>query len=73
LALAAISQARVDGRLSSQGESRLLMRLLTEWAVQSSLDALNSICPPAGRLHAGPAATGLPDRPLSRSIEPALT
>jgi hypothetical protein len=73
LALAAISQARVDGRLSSQGESRLLMRLLTEWAVQSSLDALNPICSPASPLPAGRVATGLPDRPLSREIQSALT
>lgn len=41
LALAAISQARVDGHLSSAGESGLLQRLLTEWAVKSSLAALD--------------------------------
>lgn len=37
LAFAAISQARVEGQLSPEGESRLISRLLLEWAVKSSL------------------------------------
>lgn len=39
LALAAISQARFDGKLTSEGESSAIQRLLTEWAVRSALDA----------------------------------
>ena len=37
LAFAAISQARVEGKLSPEGEARLISRLLLEWAVKSSL------------------------------------
>jgi hypothetical protein len=37
LAFAAISQARSEGRLSPEGESRLISRLLIEWAVKSAL------------------------------------
>jgi hypothetical protein len=68
LALAAISQARIDGRLTSQGESRLLMRLLTEWAVQSSLNALNRPCLPAG-----PAPAVSPARRPAPSFATAFT
>jgi hypothetical protein len=38
LALAAISQARIDGKLNSESESRAIERLLTEWAVRSALE-----------------------------------
>ncbi len=50
LTLAALSQARVDGRLSPEHESQALQRLLTEWAVQSALKAAEaSAAAPAGR------------------------
>jgi hypothetical protein len=39
LALAAISQARFDGKLTAEQESAAIARLLTEWAVRSALDA----------------------------------
>jgi hypothetical protein len=39
LALAVIGQARGDGRLSPEAESRMLARLLTHWALRSTLDA----------------------------------
>lgn len=38
LALAAISQARIDGKLTSEKESRAIQRLLTEWAVRTALE-----------------------------------
>jgi hypothetical protein len=41
LALAAVSQARADGRLSPESESRVIRSLLTEWAIRSSLDSTN--------------------------------
>ncbi len=46
LALAAISQARIDGKLTSESESRAIQRLLTEWAVRSALETahVGSIC-----------------------------
>ncbi len=37
LAFAAIGQARVDGRISPQAESRIISRLLLDWAVKTSL------------------------------------
>jgi hypothetical protein len=37
LAFATISQARAENRLTPEGESRLISRLLLEWAVKSSL------------------------------------
>lgn len=37
LALAAIGQARADGRLSPQNESQLLARCLTRWALEDAL------------------------------------
>ena len=43
LAFAVISQARMDGRLSPERESRMLSNLLTYWALRSSLDA-TEIC-----------------------------
>jgi hypothetical protein len=38
LVFAVVGQARADGVLSPQGESRLLTDLLTRWAVRSTLD-----------------------------------
>ena len=42
LALSAISQARFDGKLTSEGESRAIQRLLTDWAVRSALSAVQT-------------------------------
>jgi hypothetical protein len=44
LAFAVIGQARMDGTLSPEMESRLLMKLLTSWAMRRALDV------PAGAL-----------------------
>ena len=38
LVFAVLSQARADGRLGPEDESHLLARLLTHWAMQSTLD-----------------------------------
>jgi hypothetical protein len=43
LAFAVIGQARADGRLSPEAESRLVGRLLTHWALRSTLD-MSVIC-----------------------------
>ncbi len=43
LVLAAIGQAKADGRLSPERESRIAADLLTDWAMQSSLDT-SAIC-----------------------------
>ncbi|CAN7295811.1 hypothetical protein LJR289_001437 [Pseudoduganella sp. LjRoot289] len=43
LAFAVIGQARADGRLSPEDESVLLARLLTHWALRSTLD-LSALC-----------------------------
>jgi hypothetical protein len=42
LVFAVIGQARADGRLSPEGESELLAKLLTHWALKSTLDAAAS-------------------------------
>jgi hypothetical protein len=39
LALAVIGQARADARLTPEAESRMLARLLTHWALRSTLEA----------------------------------
>lgn len=43
LVFAAIGQAKADGRLSPARESRITADLLTDWAMQSSLDT-SAIC-----------------------------
>ncbi len=43
LAFAIIGQARADGKLGPEEESRLLGKLLTEWALRSTLD-MSVIC-----------------------------
>ena len=43
LALAVVGQARADGRLGPEEESRLVGRLLTHWALRSTLD-MSAIC-----------------------------
>lgn len=43
LVLAAIGQSKADGRLSPERESRITADLLTDWAMQSSLDT-SAIC-----------------------------
>ncbi|MYN11477.1 hypothetical protein GTP77_29660 [Massilia sp. FT127W] len=49
LAFAVLGQARADGRLSPEDESVLLGRLLTHWALRSTLD-LNALCGDAVQL-----------------------
>jgi hypothetical protein len=39
LVFAVIGQAKADGRLGPEDESDLLARLLTHWAMRSTLDA----------------------------------
>src|SRR5262249_52878021 len=56
LALAAISQARADGRLSPEQESRAIQRLLADWAVRSSLDATAAASVTAARFPRGQRA-----------------
>jgi len=43
LAFAIIGQARADGKLGPEAESRLVGKLLTEWALRSTLD-MSVIC-----------------------------
>ncbi len=43
LAFAVIGQARADGRLSPEAESEVLAKLLTHWALRSTLD-VTAIC-----------------------------
>ncbi len=43
LAFAIIGQARADGKLGPEAESQLLGKLLTEWALRSTLD-MSLIC-----------------------------
>lgn len=43
LVFAVLGQARADGRLSPEGESTLLTKLLTHWALRSTLDT-SAIC-----------------------------
>jgi hypothetical protein len=52
---AVIGQARADNQLSPEGEARALSRLLTYWALKSSLET-NAHCPPRIRGAALPAA-----------------
>ena len=43
LVFAIIWQARADGKISPEGESRLLADLLAQWALRSTLDT-SEIC-----------------------------
>lgn len=54
LVLAAIGQAKADGRISPERESRIIADLLTDWAMQSSLDT-SAICAGYGRLNGASA------------------
>jgi hypothetical protein len=59
LAFAMIGQARADGVLSPEEESRLLTGLLTRWAVRSALDAASSNGKPSARAQSFPESPGL--------------
>lgn len=59
LAFAAIGQARVDGRISPQAESRIISRLLLDWAVKTSLTGGRS----SAALAATPAVSSNPPSP----------
>jgi hypothetical protein len=48
LAFAVLGQARAEGRLSPEDESELLTRLLTHWAMRSTLDVSASCAMTAG-------------------------
>jgi hypothetical protein len=48
LVFAAIGQARADGKISPESESRLLGEMLTLWAVDSAMD-VSSTCGPRSR------------------------
>ena len=56
LVFAVIGQARADGRASPEDESRLLARLLTHWALASTLQAA-SRCAQAGAMRQPPRVT----------------
>jgi hypothetical protein len=56
LAFAMVGQARADGILSAEAESRLLTELLTRWAVRSAIDA-SSVS--AGRAKGARPAPGI--------------
>jgi hypothetical protein len=58
LVFAAIGQARADGRISPEEESRLLADLLTYWAMRSTLDA-SEICTARPRAPERPRAAAL--------------
>ena len=49
LVFAVLGRARVSGRLSPEGESRLLGRLITHWALQSTLE-IADLCSAQGAL-----------------------
>jgi hypothetical protein len=55
LVFAAVGQAKMDGRITPEQESRALAHLLTYWALRSTIDA-REICASAGR-RAARAAT----------------
>jgi hypothetical protein len=46
LAFAVIGQAKRDGRLTSRAENRMLTRLLTHWALKSSVDSADAFIAP---------------------------
>ncbi|MCE7987626.1 MAG: hypothetical protein DYG89_41205 [Caldilinea sp. CFX5] len=50
LAFAVIGQARADGKLGPEAESRLLGKLLTDWALRSTLD-LSVVCAAKASAH----------------------
>ncbi len=52
LVFAAIGQARADGRISPQSEGTLVAKLLTHWALRSTLDT-SAVCAkkPANQVH----------------------
>jgi hypothetical protein len=60
LAFAVIGQARADGRIAPEDESRTLVDLLYYWALRSTFDD-------ASRASARPAS-----RPRTRALEPSL-
>jgi hypothetical protein len=59
LVFAVIGQAKADGNLSPEDESDLLARLLTHWAMRSTLDA-------------AAACTTLPPHPLSQTLTASI-
>jgi hypothetical protein len=70
LAFAVVGQARARGLLTPEGEDRLLGRLISYWALESTLQANARLAaaPPAAPYGLGPpgAARRLPPRPRAR-------
>jgi hypothetical protein len=58
LAFAVIGQARADGAISPEQESATVARLLTHWALRSSLDA-SEICASLGAARPASGSTEL--------------
>jgi hypothetical protein len=56
LVFAAVGQAKMDGRITPEQESRVLAHLLTYWALRSTIDA-REICASAARRPARAATT----------------
>ncbi|HXH01990.1 MAG TPA: hypothetical protein VNN09_01595 [Candidatus Competibacteraceae bacterium] len=56
LAFAVIGQARADGRMSPEEESNVLARLLTHWALRSTLDT-SALCAELPSVRVGAPAT----------------
>ncbi len=57
LVFAVVGQARADGRLSPEQESRMLADLLTDWAMRSTLDT-SAICAERSSANAAALAQG---------------
>ena len=56
LVFAVLGQARADGKLSPEDESDLLAKLLTYWAMRSTLD-MSEVCATLPRQRAGVPVT----------------
>jgi hypothetical protein len=56
LVFAVLGQARADGKLSPEDESELLAKLLTYWAMRSTLD-MSAFCATPPRRRAGVPVT----------------
>jgi hypothetical protein len=68
LAFAVVGQARARGLLTPEGEDRLLGRLISYWALQSTLQANAQL---AGPPQAAPSVTGWGPSPLGVAVWPS--
>ena len=62
LVFAVIGQARADGRASPEDESRLLAKLLTHWALASTMQAASLCAQANGRRHEHPSTVNQGER-----------